>query len=221
MSYLTLKVRNVLRGLVQRYATTKIKTQLWDAEFSRGRWGCLDRPPGTCKHPHVEKHANNGSILDLGCGPGSTGNELTEHRYQSYTGVDISDVAIEKAKERAAEHGRADKNQFVRSDILHYVPTQKYDVILFGDSIYYVPRKRIVAVLDRYAKYLKAGGVFIVNLYGINYQAVADIIESNFDVLEKVLADESNVRVLVFPPSVRRRTLSIYTVLNRLRRMGS
>src|SRR5580765_8505297 len=98
MRHLKRQIRNTLRGLIQRYAPTKIKTRLWDTEFQGDRWDCLDRAPGTCEHPHVEKYARNGSILDVGCGRGSTGNELNALAYQSYTGVDISEVAIERAK---------------------------------------------------------------------------------------------------------------------------
>ena len=89
-----------------------------------------------CVYTHIEKHAKNGDILDLGCGPGAVGSELSAAAYHSYTGVDICDVAIEKAKSRAAENHRADKNAYFQSDILTYIPKQHFDVIFFGDSIY-------------------------------------------------------------------------------------
>ncbi len=83
------KLRNVARVMVQRYGTADMKKRLWDSEFSSGRWDCLDNMPYDCVYPYVEKYAGKCSILDLGCGPGATGNELGSDRYSSYTGVDL------------------------------------------------------------------------------------------------------------------------------------
>jgi hypothetical protein len=67
------KVRNSLRGLVQRYAPPSIKRWLWNHEYEEGRWKCLDAMAGDCAYPHVERYPKNGNILDLGCGPGTIG----------------------------------------------------------------------------------------------------------------------------------------------------
>jgi SAM-dependent methyltransferase len=194
------KVRNKIRAFLQAYGTQKLKGHLWDAEFSQGRWDCLDTTPGDCVYSHIEKLANWGSILDLGCGSGSTANELGPNTYRDYTGVDISDVAISKARKRTEESGRADKNRFFKSDVSSYVPTQQFDVILLRDSIYYIPRAKIKVTLDRYSKYLKQGGVFIVRMFdgSDKYKAIVDIIESNFNIIEKHLSEQSNAVVLVF-----------------------
>src|SRR5260370_34756182 len=100
----TQKMRNVIRGLLQRYASANVKRYLWDNEYRRGWWNCLDVMADDCLYPSVEKHAKNGSILDLGCGPGTTGNELNAAKYLFYTGVDISDVAIDKARKRTEKN---------------------------------------------------------------------------------------------------------------------
>ena len=77
--------------------------------------------------------------MDLGYGSGSTASELSATTYRAYTGVDISDVAIQKARRRTEENGRADRNRFVRPDVFSYVPSERFNLILFRDSIYYVP----------------------------------------------------------------------------------
>ena len=196
------KVRNVARGLTQRYGTTNIKKKLWDSEFSRGRWDCLDSMPDDCVYEHVERYANHGSILDLGCGPGTTGTELAADAYARYTGVDISAVAVEKARHRAEEHHRADKNSYFQEDIFNYKPNQQHDVILFGDSIYYVPRRLILSMLNRYSRYLNVDGVFIARIYGRKYQNILGIIENNFHVVEKHIYG-NEVFVLVFHAAPR------------------
>ena len=203
----TEKVRNVLRGLLQRYGTENIKRRLWNHEYRRGRWNCLDSMADDCVYTHIENHAKKGSILDLGCGPGAVGTELNAAAYHSYNGVDICDVAIEKARSRAEENGRTGKNAYFQSDILSYVPKQCYDVIFFGDSIYYFSRQRITEILNRYSKYLKRDGVFIVRTWTMKdeHQTIVHNIENDFDVVERHPYAESRIVVIVFRPTGSRR----------------
>jgi len=193
------KIRNVLRGILQGFGTHRIKRKLWDAEFSTGRWDHLESTVGDIVYEYVEKYCRNGSILDLGCGSGNTGNEIDISKYQHYSGVDISDVAVQKAGLRSKSNQRGEKNQYFQSDIISYMPSQNYDVILFRESICYVPRHRVQATLERYSHYLKEGGVFIVRLYdGTAYAEVVDQIERNHKVCEKYYPTPSGTIVLVF-----------------------
>lgn len=193
------KVRNVLRGLVQRYGPAKLKQYLWNHEFATGHWMCLENTAGDYIYPHLEKWARQGSILDLGCGPGNTGNELKDSAYRSYIGVDISDVAVEKARARSGENNRSAKNSYFQSDIYSYVPPKQFDVVLFGDSLYYIPPPKIAGMLDRYAAYISKDGVFMARMYDMRgkFKIIIDIIEENFEVLEKHVYD-SQVCVIVF-----------------------
>jgi SAM-dependent methyltransferase len=207
----TQKVENVLRGLLQRYGSQNIKRRLWNHEYAQGRWKCLDTMASDCVYPHVEKHAKNGSILDLGCGPGAVGNELNAGAYHSYTGVDICDMAVEKARSRTSENGRADKNRYFQSDIFSYVPAQQYDVIFFGDSIYYFSNDRISVMLRRYSKHLARDGVFIVRSWLLKdrHRGIIRNIENEFDVVEKQLYNRSELCVIVFrPPASGRASLA-------------
>jgi 2-polyprenyl-6-hydroxyphenyl methylase/3-demethylubiquinone-9 3-methyltransferase len=188
--------------LVQRYATGGIKKRLWDHEFASGRWECLDNMAGDCLYSHVERFANRGSILDLGCGPGATGSELAFESYSSYVGVDISTVAIEKAKDRASQIGRASKNTYFCGDIFTYVPTGLYDVLVFGDSMYYVPWPQILGMLRRYSSYLTQNGVFVARLYGRRFQPIINTITEHFEVIEAQTypLDSDEIYVLAFRP---------------------
>src|SRR5712692_4266624 len=194
------RVRNALRGLLQVYGTESIKRRLWNLEFSRGRWDCLDATPGDCVYSYVEKYANKGCILDLGCGSGSTANELDAAAYERYIGVDVSEVALEKAARRSRANGRADNSEFVRSDISSYIPRRHVDVILFRDSLYYLPHTRIKAVLDRYSHFLNEGGVFVVRMLyaGDRYKGIVDTIESDFEVVDRHRSDQPKALVTVF-----------------------
>jgi len=202
---------NYMRGVLKRYGPSKIKMRLWDQEFSGTHWDFIDDTAGDCVYPHLEKHLKNGSILDLGCGPGNTANELAATTYTTYVGVDISEAALRKATRRTEQNGRAGKNHFVCSDFINYVPTQQFEVILFRESMYHVPLSRVKATLDHYSKYLRDGGVFVIrmNTSGPNGQpksrlaAAVGVMEAEFDVVEKRQYGESGPTVVVFRPKNR------------------
>jgi len=194
------KARDRFRDLVQTHGSSKTKQRLWDGEFATGRWDCLETTKDDCVYPRLERWAKGGSILDLGCGSGSTANELNKSAFGGYTGVDISEVAIEKARERTQENDRGHKCRFIQGDVIGYEPDQKFEVILFRDSIYYIKRPQIKAVLTRYSRWLTKDGVFIVRIWDGRgkLRAFADVIEKNFDVVDEYRHEESRAMVLVF-----------------------
>jgi len=199
-----------IERFLMSYGPSSVKKRLWDKEFSGTKWNFMDDTSADCVYPHLEKYARNGSILDLGCGPGNTANELAATAYRTYVGVDISEAAIAKAVRRTEQNGRSDKNTFATSDFLGYKPTQEFDVILFRESMYHVPFGQVQTVLDKYSKNLKAGGVFIVRLYATSIEtgeikhrvaAKMDLIKREFDVVETAEYDPpGRPTVLVFRP---------------------
>jgi SAM-dependent methyltransferase len=192
------------------YGPSNIKRRLWDKEFSEGKWNFIDDTSGDCIYPHLEKYARNGDILDLGCGPGNTANELATTAYRSYVGVDISEAALGKGVRRTKENGREDKNTFAQGDFLGYAPTQKFDVILFRESMYHIPFGQVRPILDKYSRYLNDGGVFIVRLYAADIKtgkiksrvtSKLDLIKGAFDIVESCEYDTpGRPTVLVFRP---------------------
>jgi SAM-dependent methyltransferase len=208
--YIARRALVFVEGFLASYAPSFIKKRLWDRDFSVGKWDFIDNTAGDCVYGHLEKHSQGGDILDLGCGPGNTANELAPDAYRSYIGVDISEVALEKARKRTQENGRADKNSFVRSDFLGYAPTLDLDVILFRESLYHVPYGQVPSILEKYSKHLKKNGVFIVRLYAGDMQTgkiknrvkrKLDLIKSEFDIVESCQYDKpGKPTVLVFRP---------------------
>jgi len=198
----------LMQSFLKSYGPSNIKKFLWDKEFSGSKWDFIDNTAGDCVYPTLEKYSLGGTILDLGCGPGNTANELAATVYRTYVGVDISAAALAKASKRSGENGRSEKNSFELSDIISYVPKEPFDVILFRESLYHVPMGKIKPVLERYAQFLKEGGVLIVRLgIGANGgqvknrpKAMIEIIESNFDVVEKSEHGELRDTVIVFRP---------------------
>ena len=181
---------------------------LWDQEFRGTHWDFIDDTAGDCVYAHLEKHLNGGSILDLGCGPGNTANELPATAYTTYIGVDVSEAALDKARRRTTQNGREAQNSFACSDFLQYRPAQKFDVILFRESMYHVPLSKVRPILSHFASYLKNDGVFIVRMNTSDQSggqksrltAAIDIMEHDFDLVEKHQYGESGPTVIVFRP---------------------
>jgi 2-polyprenyl-3-methyl-5-hydroxy-6-metoxy-1,4-benzoquinol methylase len=210
--YIAQRTLTFMNGLLKSYGPSNIKKLLWDKEFSGDKWDFIDDTIGDCVYPHLEKHVAGGSILDLGCGPGNTACELAAAAYRTYVGVDISEVCLAKATKRTEETGRVGKNSFMRGDFLSYVPTQQFDVILFREAMYHVPLGKVKTILDRYSEYLRHGGVFIVRMATLGGnggktkyrpKAMLNIIETEFDVVEKSQSGKSGATVIVFRPRRR------------------
>lgn len=203
------RIQNKIRGILLASGPKSIKRFIWNAEFAKGRWDHLARTDGDCLYPILEKYGHDGSILDLGCGSGNTGAELAANAYHDYTGIDISDVAIEKAKKKATLDGCTEKNRYFQSDITSYEPTQQFDVILFRESFYYIPRPKMKGTLDRYSKFLKQGGVFIVRLWTSEgkYGGLVEYLEANFEIVGKNVSGPSETVVLVFRRAAGRQEL--------------
>jgi SAM-dependent methyltransferase len=212
--YILERTLTFVRGFLTSYGPPSIKKKIWDKDFSSGKWDFIDNTSGDCVYSHLERFAQGGDILDLGCGPGNTANELSTDAYRSYIGVDISEAALAKAVKRTAENGRSEKNAFVCSDFLGYSPTKEFDIILFRESLYHVPYGQVPQILEKYSKSLKNNGVFVVRLYAgdhrpgkIKYrvQRKLDLIKREFDIVESRQYDTPGMpTVLVFRPRHRR-----------------
>ena len=207
--YIVERTARFVRGFLLSYGPSNIKKHFWDKEYSEEKWSFAYNTVGDCVYAHLERYSENATILDIGCGSGNTATEMAD-KYRSYLGVDISEAALAKARRRSQECGRGEKNSFECGDFLTYVPTGKYDVILFRESMYHVPLSKITAIIEKYAKYLKADGVFIVRLFAASREtlktkyrpsAMLQILAENFDVVEKrQYAEPGNPTVIVFRP---------------------
>lgn len=211
--YIVKRTLKFARGFIMSYGPSGIKKYLWDREFSGTKWDFIDNTVGDCVYPYLEKYAHNGNILDLGCGPGNTANELAANVYQSYIGVDISEAALARAVKRTDDNCRGGKNSFVNSDFLNYQPTQEFDIILFRESMYHIPYGQVLAILRKFSKNLKSTGVFIVRLYAGDHRpgviktrvtAKLDLIKREFEAVESKQFDSPGLpNVVVFRPRQR------------------
>ena len=167
----------------------------FDQYYASGRWDYLDSDHSAEMVKVVEKYANKGRILDMGCGPGILASLLDADSFAYYRGVDASTEAIAKAEKR-----RSEKIQFEVGDIQTYSCSDSFDLIVFEESLYYVPFSRY-QLLRECAQKLCPGGVFIVTVADPRrFSRMIKKIRKGFDVLEDVCFQDSRRRRLVFRP---------------------
>jgi 2-polyprenyl-3-methyl-5-hydroxy-6-metoxy-1,4-benzoquinol methylase len=93
---------------------------------------------------HLTRSIRNKSVLELGCGEGHL-TQVIFHEARSVTAVDISDVAIARAKSLNLRNAR-----FETADLLQ-ISFRGYDVIAAIECIYYLSRQEQEAFLEKVA----------------------------------------------------------------------
>jgi len=102
------------------------------------------------------------SVLELGCGEGHL-TETVFSKARSVVGVDISDVAIERAKLLRLRNARFETADFLQTSF------QGYDVIAAIECVYYLSHREQGAFLEKVAKE-HAGKTLLLSGPIIDYQ---------------------------------------------------
>ncbi|MFW6040583.1 MAG: class I SAM-dependent methyltransferase [Thermoplasmatota archaeon] len=104
-------------------------------------------------------------ILDLCCGVGRHSLELARREYD-VTGVDLSKVYIDEAKEKAKREGL--KVEFLQEDMRNFKKEGYFDeVINFWSSFgYFKEKKENFKVIENVYSSLKKGGRFLIDVMG-------------------------------------------------------
>jgi cyclopropane fatty-acyl-phospholipid synthase-like methyltransferase len=99
------------------------------------------------------------SVLELGSGMGDACEYVASHFGCRVTGVEMSRQQIERARERHRDR-RARGFDFVEADMLQWEPSERYDVVYFGDMLDVAQDRR--AVLERVHRWLRPGGALTI-----------------------------------------------------------
>jgi 2-polyprenyl-3-methyl-5-hydroxy-6-metoxy-1,4-benzoquinol methylase len=135
---------------------------------------------------------NPPSILDLGCAGASLIHALGVE-FESYHGVDISDVAISNARVALAVSSPSPllHYQLEVSTVQDYQPTRKYDVIVFNEVMYYLSLKQVVEVVRHYSAFLSCDGVILVSLKDqTQCRSIQSILMQELDSVHAVIFQE-------------------------------
>jgi SAM-dependent methyltransferase len=136
----------------------------WDDQYRRGRWARIahDRDPLTVSL--VEKYANGGSIVELGCGAGTLAVVVSPAVYTSYLGIDLSEVAVERARGRAAELMRG-KCSFMVGDMSTWPGAHGVSLIVVEEALMYLNSQQQDLLLRTCIKSLTPGGHLLVTAH--------------------------------------------------------
>jgi 2-polyprenyl-6-hydroxyphenyl methylase/3-demethylubiquinone-9 3-methyltransferase len=191
-------LKKALHYACTRYGSFETKKKIWDQEFQSGRWRHLEDTRNDPVYAYIDKYANHGSILDLGCGSGATCLEIDEDVFSMYTGVDISQIAIDSANLKLKGTTKEDSAHFVLGDIESFKPDRKYDLLLFRESICYLPGRKILPTLEKYCKYVYKGGYIIIRLHDRNkYDYITKMIDKHYEVVDRYEPTESLTIIMV------------------------
>ena len=135
----------------------------WDAQFEGGAWDRLiEAQPNTALiaemlSEYAAAHAETYRVLDVGCGNGGLAIELASRAPGiSYTGTDISDVALTDARRTAPAFSfRAGDANMPPRDL------GSFDAVVFNEVLYYL---EYASLMQRYRRHSRQGGIVIVSL---------------------------------------------------------
>lgn len=182
-----------LHYLATRFGWQSLRGAAFDARYHDGSWHHAHADPEM--ETLLRGHHDGGSVLAMGCGT-ATIQTVEQSGATSVTGVDLSSAAICLAQTRAKE-----STILTVGDMEGYQPEdgETYDVILFAESLYYVPVARIEGLLRRLSTYLAPDGVFIVTIaHPDRYSAIFTLLHDGFIVHEDRNLGKGQRRVLLF-----------------------
>ncbi len=183
-------IYNRVRGIIQKYAPESVRTQAFNRDYMpggkfyntpHGRWHEL--------YDLIAKYCCGESILNIGCGPGRTEEEMKRFSFYHCLGVDISPVSLEQAMERNKGGLDPEKITFFQCDALD-IPKKifgTFQLILFRETVYYIPIKKFRALLlELAAKNLAPYGSFMVTVIDKHYYSgYINVIREEFIIEEE------------------------------------
>ncbi|WP_439643364.1 class I SAM-dependent methyltransferase [Gemmatimonas sp.] len=133
----------------------------WNREYTEGGWDWLRNLDELAHHcvlaGYVSYLKPGGSVLDVGCGEGVFQEQLRGAAGR-YLGVDF-EAPIQKAA-----HKNNANTRFVVGDMNEFTTTERFDVIVFNESIYYLHETQ--KGLQRYEQFLTPDGVVLISMHG-------------------------------------------------------
>lgn len=158
------RIKELVRGLVfglTGYRPQQVSAETWDREYRDGQWEYLrkmDSLAGLVSILGYCQFLNPISILDAGCGEGLLAEKLKILPYKSYLGMDVSKEAIAIATNRLGD----DRSRFTVADAWAFETDERFDVIVFNQSLYYLTDP--AGILKKYRAMLNPGGRIIVSM---------------------------------------------------------
>lgn len=153
---------------------TKDEKSFWDEKFSKNNY-VFGKIPAKFLAQNYQYIPPQSTVLDIGMGEGRNAVFLAQKGYV-VTGIDISSVAIKKARALASEFGV--RINSIATSVEKFVPEKSFDAII---CFYYVDRKVVTKMLS----WLKPGGIIIFESHTEKQKGVKGYENYNIEYLLK------------------------------------
>lgn len=133
---------------------------MWTAEFWDERYSSSERIWSGAPNPHLVDVVGGlvpGSAVDIGCGEGADVLWLA-HRGWRATGVDLSQVALDRGAARAAQEGV--EATWLQADLLAETLPEQYDLV--SAHFVHVPTQLFAPLYTRLGAAVAPGGSLLV-----------------------------------------------------------
>ena len=161
--------------------------QSWNQQYKAGKWTRETRSPFTVTL--VSELCRGGRLVEFGCGEGELACLLPAGAYSEYQGVDVSDVAVERARRRVKEAGLT-QCQFTQGEMTSWSGASGVSVILLEECLYYLKPPQIPPFLTRCAQSLSQNGRIIVIVHSAQkHAATLEATRRSCHVVEEKIVD--------------------------------
>lgn len=111
----------------------------------------------------IEKNCK--TVLEIGCGTGTTLISLAVNKINNITGIDISASQIEVAKKRIEFCGLENliNIQSIKSGEPYHFEDESFDAVIAESVLGILPHKNLENILNEVKRILKPGGILITN----------------------------------------------------------
>ncbi len=175
----------------RRRGDIPVSPTVWNEQYAAGRWDFLAGLEQLARYSVIAGYIHhlkpNAAVLDVGCGEGLLLRSYRPYGYRAYLGIDIAEQAIARLAAMAD-----DKTHFICTDAELFAPEQKFDVIVFNESLYYFSEP--LRIFARYLDYLQENGIVIVSTFLGSKRAVAILkrIKERYNLLDEVKIEHNN-----------------------------
>ncbi len=103
-------------------------------------------------------------IIDIGGGDGFLVDHLLELGFQDITVLDISEAAIERAKNRLGAKSKSVK--WIIEDVLNFIPTEKYDFWHDRAAFHFLTKQEeIDSYVEKATSFIQKNGILVIGTF--------------------------------------------------------
>jgi trans-aconitate methyltransferase len=168
-----------------------LKQLSWNKQFEANVWCRGPNSPYTTAR--VEELCNGGKLIEFGAGEGNLPHLLKKECFSEYVGIDISSVAIERARRKALDAG-LNNCQFEQGDMAKWKGAQSVSLIMLSECLYYLNSAEVEKfLLNAMASLTPNGSILVVVHSATKHANTLDICRRVCNVLDERYVNNSRI----------------------------